>query len=390
MKTTYNTHVRRLREVRVPRDAARLERLANRTLGREVVLRVRQDGRKVDVPPCGEGELAEALRTRGVAEDRDCEVEVLVRHPATAEDARADDGRDRGDENAVLWNGERGTGERAGGPATPGALRQTPMFFRDNAMNVDLAGLYAGGGGTVFLVLNGPSFTEADREALRATPGATTFGVNNGAQAFRPNLWTCVDAPSRFMRSIWEDAGIQKFVPMEHFRKPIRDRDAETEGGPVAYTREQVRDFPNVLGYRRNHEFRAEQWLWEDTVNWGNHKNRGGGRSVMLAALRLSWLLGFRRVYLLGCDFRMEERRGYWFPEARTPAAVKNNLDSYRIMRGYFDALAPYFEAAGYEIYNCNPESGLEVFPHRPLAEALEDAAVDTAASTAGMYVKGG
>ena len=104
----------------------------------------------------------------------------------------------------------------------------------------------------------------------------------------------------------------------------------------------------------------------------------------------MAWLLGFRRVYLLGCDFQMAEGDGgYWFPEHRTRKAVTNNTNSYRLLTAYFTALAPEFARVGYEIYNCNPRSGLRVFPHRPLAEALAEATVDTSASTVGMYVSG-
>ena len=342
-------------------------------------------------------DLTRALATNGVAVESAFDAEILVRHPATFADLKQRE--DRRDERALIWNGECGTGEvPAGamptdlmstptpGPVDQGTLRHTPMFFRENEMNVDLAGIHGHAGNrTVFLILNGPSFTEADREALRDRPGVVTFGVNNGAHAFRPDLWTCVDDPSRFMRSIWEDGRIWKFVPMDHFQKPIVRVD---EGSDPP--KERVRDFPLVFGYRRNHEFRAQQWLWEDTINWGNHQNRGGGSSVMLVALRLAWLLGFRRVYLLGCDFQMAEGDGgYWFPEHRTRKAVSNNTNSYRLLTAYFTALAPEFARVGYEIYNCNPRSGLRVFPHRPLAEALAEATVDTSASTVGMYVSG-
>ena len=158
-------------------------------------------------------------------------------------------------------------------------------------------------------------------------------------------------------------------------------------GQAGAFSRERVRDFPNVVGYRRNDAFCPEDWLWEDTVNRGNHQSRGGGRSVMLAALRLIWLLGYRRVCLVGCDFAMAADRRYWFPEQRRDAAVRNKQQSYRLLSRCFAALRPHFDAAGLRVWNCTSGSRLEAFPHVDLARALDAVGVDTSASTEGMYV---
>jgi len=252
------------------------------------------------------------------------------------------------------------------------------MFFRENGMNFDLVDLHAGQ--SLFLVLNGPSLTGFDWSKLKQ-PGVVTLGINNGAHLLRPNYWTCVDDPSRFMASIWKDPAITKLVPMAHFQKPIWDRQR------VAFSSERVRDFPNVIGFRRNECFVPGRWLTEDTINWGNHSKRGGGRSVMLSALRIAHLLGFRKVYLLGCDFYMDEKKHYWFPEQRSGNAISNNTNSYVLMRNYFRELQPRFLEAGFEVFNCNPDSRLDVFPFADFHEALGGSVIDVADSTEGMYI---
>ncbi len=257
-------------------------------------------------------------------------------------------------------------------------VRVAPMFFRADGGTVDLADLYHGQ--TLFLVLNGSSLKDFDWDKLKR-PGICSFGVNNGAHGFRPQFWTCVDDPTRFMESIWRDPGILKFVPQGNFDRPVWDAERNV------LSSRKVRDFPNVLGYRRNERFQAAQWLHENTINWGNHAQYGGGRSVMLAALRIAYLLGFRRVYLLGCDFQMDEQHRYWFDEERTATAIRNNTNSYRIMTGYFEQLRPQFERAGFQVFNCNPNSQLKVFPFTDLDSALHEAEVRSAAGTRGMYV---
>lgn len=389
MKRDYNSLIQRYSEVVLPRDGAALAAELACCYGAKTVLRARQGEQRWELPGT-ETDPAGALLAAGLVAGEPCAVELLTRDPHTMLPDPYDRHRDRGDQRGL---------EEARLRRLPGARgpRGTPMFFRENGQSLDLVDLHAGGTGTIFLVLNGHSFGEGERALLRETPGIVTMGVNNGAHGFRTDLWTCVDDPARFMRSIWEDARICKFVPMSHFDRPVWDHGkgvtgqeaekSDAAGQAGSYSRERVRDFPNVVGYRRNDAFCPEDWLWEDTVNWGNHQSRGGGRSVMLAALRLIWLLGYRRVCLVGCDFEMASDRRYWFAEGRTDAAVRNNQQSYRLLSRCFTALRPHFDRAGFRVWNCTPGSRLDAFPRMDLDRAVRAARVDTSASTEGMYV---
>lgn len=263
-------------------------------------------------------------------------------------------------------------------------LRSSPYFFRPDGSPVDLVSIYSG---TAFLILNGPSLATIPKlhERLSA-PGVISMGVNNGGHHIRPQLWTCVDSPERFMASIWKDPKILKFVPMGSLGKNIPDHAA------MAPSYLTVSDCPAVLGYRRNEKFTASSFLSEPTINWGNHSSLGGGRSVMLVAIKLLYLLGFRKIYLLGCDFNMVEERGYFFDEGRSKHAVSNNMATYRMLSERFSELAEVFRAAGLEVLNANPDSALESFPKVTFEQAFSDAAAsrwsrsDLTASTRGMY----
>lgn len=259
-----------------------------------------------------------------------------------------------------------------------------PMFFTREGAMLNMIGHYRGC--SAFLICNGPSFAALDHSLLKK-PGIMTLGMNNGAKTFRPNFWTCVDDPSRFLKSIWMDPYIQKFIPQAHFEKKIFD------GEKWEITKTKVGDCPNVIGYRRNEKFVAERFLFEDTFNWGNHKNYGGGRSVMLPAIRILFLLGFRNVYLLGCDFNMTEESTYHFDEQRLKGAVNCNKSTYkRLQTEYFPQLKPQFDAEGFNVYNCYKDSGLKVFPYISFENAVKEATsklgdVDSERSW-GMYSK--
>jgi hypothetical protein len=251
------------------------------------------------------------------------------------------------------------------------------IFLRRDGSDLLLEDIYIGS--RVFVICNGPSCTDAIRKTL-ARSRIFTFGMNNGAHAFRPHCWASVDAPHRFMSSIWTDPGILKFTPFGHRTAPLWD----SENG--SYSPMKVGECPNVAYFLRNERFCSSRWLSEGTFNWGNHAELGGGRSVLVVVLKICYKLGFRTVYLVGCDFKMGKTKEYWFPELRSSAAVDNNTYTYGRLEYYFDSLAPIFERNGFRIYNTNVHSKLKQFPYVPLSEAIEQAAVPVKGSTYGMY----
>lgn len=272
--------------------------------------------------------------------------------------------------------------------------QQTPFFFTRECSQLNLVGMYQGS--SAFLILNGPSLVNGDYDLSKLKkPGVITYGVNNGPSTFRPTFWSCVDDPQRFLKSIWLDPAITKFIPHAHAEKSIFDNDTwkemKQDGKSVL-----VGDCPNCIYFHRNEKFEASRWLFEDKINWGNSGDNGGGRSVMLPALRILFLLGFRKVYLLGADFTMSEDYAYHFDEQREKGAVKCNMSTYKKMKDeYFPSLKPYFKEEGFEVYNCYADSGLkDVFDYVSFNDAIEEATGKLGLveneRTWGMYCKPG
>ncbi len=261
-------------------------------------------------------------------------------------------------------------------------LQPAPLLFTQDHHALPLADIYRGR--SVFLICGGPSFNKLDQSKLKQ-PGVITMGINNSPRTFRPNLHCSVDSPDHWIRSIWLDPTIQKFCPISHADKFVFNSDK------WEFMKIRVGDCPNVIYYKRNERFIAKQYLWEDTINWGCHKDYGGSRSIMLAAIRILFILGFRRVYLLGCDFDIG-RRGYHFEQYRNKGARKGNRNTYEQLQKWFTELRPLFEAEDYFIYNCNENSKLEAFDKVHFQQGLDDMAshmdfVDTSKErTAGLY----
>lgn len=268
-------------------------------------------------------------------------------------------------------------------------LQPPPMLFTRDGHNVFLGDMYRGS--SAFLLCSGPSLTSHDLSKL-GQRGILTCALNNAAAVVRPNLWVSVDDPGNFVDAVWRDPAVTKFVPLCHMEKRFSCR---LPDGTLAESSELVGDMPAVFGYRRNEAFQADQFLYEDTFNWGNHSDRRddygirGSRSVMLIALRLLFYLGVRQLFLLGCDFRMKYgEQNYAFEQDRSRSSVSGNNKTFEALNVRLQHLLPAFQREGYTIYNCTPQSGLTVFPHLPYEAAVEQAMErqPRMITTAGMY----
>ena len=257
-------------------------------------------------------------------------------------------------------------------------LTNTPFVDVDKRP-LHLHNLYRGA--AVFVVLSGLSLLQLDLDRLDRR-GIASIGVNQSPSMWRTNFWTYVDRARKFHDGIWKDPGVLKIIPSRHFGKPLQTK---VDGKFLELTDQsgaaiKAKDMPGVIGYDRNAFFDPDKWLSEPSINWGNSK-RSALRNkqprclnVMFAVTKIAYSLGFRRLYLLGCDFFMDDHQPYAFAQTKSAAGVKSNNNCYRIMNDMFGMLKPSFDAAGFQIFNCNAESGFAVFPHVSFDDAVADA----------------
>lgn len=235
-------------------------------------------------------------------------------------------------------------------------------FKSDKDIPVDLAGMYHGA--TIFFIGCGPSLKQVDLSIFRER-GLMTMAVNNiAARDIRPNMWISADTPNQFHENIWRDPAIMKFVRRENYYKPIR-------------TSEFVRNCPGVFYFDINEDFDVRSYLSEPTVNFGNHTNsydefgNKGGRCVMLMALKILYYLGFKYIYLLGCDFEMKYEQPYAFEQGKHKGGCQSNNEKFRIINERLVALAPKFKEAGVTVKNCTPNSKLTAFEYKDLQTVI-------------------
>lgn len=198
-----------------------------------------------------------------------------------------------------------------------------------------------------FLVGRGWSATADKLAAIQSGPFLSA-AINNYPRTFRPDIWITGDPPNYFGRWIWEDAAVQKFVPLHTADLPCPKFDVDS---PV----KTPKDYGNVHFYHHATNIDAGNFFATPYAAWGttsyglDDKDRphGGVRSSMIAALRILYHLGMSTVYLLGCDF---DPHGHpdptYFPD----------------LSAQFKELRPVFEAHDFNVMNTNRDSHLRCF----------------------------
>jgi hypothetical protein len=166
------------------------------------------------------------------------------------------------------------------------------VFYRlhtdGTRQDIDLAGQFAGPARTAcWIVGGGPSLSALPCEAIARSPAAKLAINLGGAQLIRPTLWTSYDPSARFHRSVYLDASIWKFV---HARRAM---------DLVPETTFKVCECPGVAFFDRDPQRGFADLLTSSAaaiVDWNDS---------FVQAIDVAYRLGFRVLYLAGCDFHV-------------------------------------------------------------------------------------
>ncbi|MFO1022577.1 MAG: hypothetical protein U0903_18055 [Planctomycetales bacterium] len=166
------------------------------------------------------------------------------------------------------------------------------MFFRLNAdgsqQTISLEGTFGGPfGSACWLIGGGPSLQESDWQGISASP-IPKLGINlAGSGFFRPTFWTGYDPSARFHRSVYLDPGIMKFVHRRRGMDLVPETSFKVCDCPNTYFFEgdRSRGFADFVSQRH-----------QSLVDWAD---------TMVQGIDLLFHLGFRRIYLAGCEMRV-------------------------------------------------------------------------------------
>ncbi|WP_437206440.1 hypothetical protein [Planctomicrobium sp. SH664] len=165
------------------------------------------------------------------------------------------------------------------------------MFYRQQTdgtrLAIELGNLFAGPTATpCWIIGGGPSLATLPIAEMVATPGPK-FALNlAGSGLLRPQFWTSYDPTSRFQRSIYLDPAIIKFVHGCRAMDLIPD------------TTYKVCEAPGLFFFERRKEQGFHDFLTsaDGITDW---------QDSLIQAIVIAWQLGFRTLYLAGCELRV-------------------------------------------------------------------------------------
>lgn len=262
---------------------------------------------------------------------------------------------------------------------------------------------------SIILVGGGPSLKKLDLSKLNQ-PGVMLAAMNNVAAMIRPHLWFIVDVPHNFSPKVWNDPAIIKIVKDEHDGRIIRKLDNKT--GKWVDSHNKARDLPNTYFFKRDKVFTPSTFLTQPLVAWRNQRwekheecpecdewkdvpgdepwknSETTSRSVMFPAIRVLFWMGFRRIFLLGCDFKMDQSEPYSFDETVSKDYAHRNNHKFKWLNKFFKVLRPHFEEYGLKIYNATDGSHLNAFERVTYEQAISCCTdrIPKGQATAGLY----
>jgi len=142
-----------------------------------------------------------------------------------------------------------------------------------------------------WMIGGGPSLARLPCEDIARSP-APKFAINlAGHRLMRPNFWTAYDPSIRFHKSLYLDAGIVKFLPRSRAMDLVPESNFKVCDCPQTY----FFDRDPQRGY---HDFLSSETL--GIVDWADS---------LVQAIDIAYRLGFRKLYLAGCELLVRPSR---------------------------------------------------------------------------------
>lgn len=218
-----------------------------------------------------------------------------------------------------------------------------------------------------FVIGNGPSLCVEDLERLHQN-GEYCFACNKIYKIFertkwRPDFYACTDAEvfKQNYQSILGQKGFQKFM-----------------GSNLPMQKEIKKDPNSIIINYAVKNIEKTRFNPEATFIYS-------GGSVTYVLITLAWMMGFREIYVIGCDHNYnffagkngqnievtsEINKDYFIEDYMRPGEVINIGNLERTEQGYRIA-QKYIKAHGGRICNATRGGRLEVFPRVDLDKIL-------------------
>jgi len=219
----------------------------------------------------------------------------------------------------------------------------------------DLYGIYEGE--SCFLTGGSPSLKDENLVQLNK-PGINVMAMNNTASIVPCTMWIGCDKPPCYSARIIKNPRIMKFGV-------ISRRDYEVFG-------KKWKHFPNTY-------FMATNDKYFTVSNFLNmHRDYVWWKNTFYIAIQLLYRLGFKRIYLAGCQFKIDKDKQYAYDTKLEDGMIQWNQKTYNYCVTVMKQLKPCFEKHNLEIVSVTPESPLnDTYRYITLDEAVEETLED-------------
>jgi hypothetical protein len=230
------------------------------------------------------------------------------------------------------------------------------VFYRYNKGNlripVDLDGSYSG---SCFIAGGSPVLLQ-ENLSLLDQPGISVLSMNNTASVVPSTMAVFGDKPVCYSSRILKDPKLLKFAI-------ISRKELDVEGTPWMYC-------PNTYFMGTSENFTVGDLLkpHRDFVWWKN---------TFYIAIQIAYRLGFRKVYLIGCSFKINIETPYAYGMTLDQKQVNYNNRTYNAALSNMKFLRETFKTAGLEIISATPDSLLnEFYPVVDFRDAVQESLI--------------
>lgn len=225
----------------------------------------------------------------------------------------------------------------------------------------EFAGIHEGE--RCFIVCTGPSLTVKDVDALK---GEYTFGLNSITKMFPKTDWR----PTYY---VIEDLAI--YISLENELQASNLKHCFTSDLLIKKLNPKV-DFIAYPFDRRNHPLVVYHPSTKpDLAFSGNaYSIVNGAYSVTFSAMQLAVYMGFKEIYLIGCDCDYSGTKKHFenFTFTNVGPTIKNEYDDVaQKMILSFEVAREYCDAHGIRIFNATRGGKLEVFERVDIDEVI-------------------
>lgn len=213
----------------------------------------------------------------------------------------------------------------------------------------DLSNLYADQ--ALFIVGGSPSLTFQDTQYLLDSP-IMSMGLNNVPVKVRTQLWCGGDHPACYAPGILAEPRTMKFASLPHAEATVQGK--------------QYFQYPNTFFYVPETEVPWHKFFdVQPNVPWYHN--------TLFSSIHIAYMLGFRRIYLAGCDFNIPNKEDAYI---HATALSDDELDWNRRLYAYqveeLRGLRNVFDQAGLELIDTSVFSKLaDTYKHMRLDDVI-------------------